>query len=132
MNDAVIAENADPEIPFALSSNPLKPEPAIFDIPSNDVAIEPNPPVIDVAIFAAKPPAAMAPDMAPPAPDTALASDPAPAVNAAPAFFTKSVVAPNPICAPAVTIPAICPGASFPVINPILVRPACACVKLAT
>ena len=60
MNDFVIAENADPAIPFAASSAPLIPLIADVPMPPNDVAIDPNPLVKFVPIPAAKLPPAIA------------------------------------------------------------------------
>ena len=104
MNDFVIAENAEPAIPFAASNAPLIPLMADVPIPPSDVAIEPNPLVKFVPIPAAKLPPAIALLTAPCNPLAIPAAAPVTLLNApvtAPAaalaeFCTKSFTAPMP------------------------------------
>ena len=60
-NPFVIASNAEPANPLALSNNPVKPPPIDLVKPVSDVAIEPSPPVTTELKLAAKLPEDIAP-----------------------------------------------------------------------
>ena len=90
-NPLVIASNAEPATPLALSNNPLNPPPSFVN-PPNEFAIEPNPPVTTEVKLAAKLPEDIAPVTlpnivltAPPALPTIPETPPAP--NAPDAVF---------------------------------------------
>ena len=139
-NAPVMAANALPATPLALSNNPAIPPIAPLAIPPNAPAILLNPPVTVLAKLPAKLPADTklladpntlfnAPVAAPTTFDTAPLT--APKADLA-ALLTKLTVFCTPAVAADITKPAIAVPDSFPVISPVCVNADCACCIVCT
>ena len=139
-NAPVIAANALPATPLALSNNPDIPAIAPLAIPPKEPAIPLKPPVSVPAKLPAKLPADIklladpktlfnAPVAAPATFDSAPLTAP---VNAPAALLTKLTVFCIPVVAADITNPEIAVPDSFPVINPVVVNADCACCNPVT
>ena len=129
-NEFLIAANADPAIPLAEFNKLSAPPVRFFANPFNDPAIELNPPVTVLAKLPAKLPA---PNKVDALPNSLFAAPPKLAIgpvidcpNAPAADLIAFTAAAGPASAAAVTMPAICPADSLPVITPACVICVCA------